>query len=86
MAGIYIGGGLSSLSIAIAESIGWRGSAYAVAAGGFALAFLLRFTVKEPVRVPAAAPTATPEASGYDKVGQGARDPERDQNFTIKQR
>ncbi|CAN0506464.1 unnamed protein product, partial [Laminaria digitata] len=50
IAGIYVGEGLSSLSIAIAEGIGWRGSAYLVATFGFLLALLVSFTVKEPAR------------------------------------
>lgn len=48
--GVYVGGGLSSLSIAMAKSVGWRASAYIVASYGFCLALLTRLTVREPQR------------------------------------
>eukprot|EP00904_Undaria_pinnatifida_P006879 jgi/Undpi1/3320/HiC_scaffold_15.g06693.m1 len=83
--GIYIGGGLSSLSIAMAEAIGWRGTAYSVAAFGFSLACLLFLTVKESVRVPAPISTTAAGSPEPEKTGQGTRDPEGDQTFTVKQ-
>lgn len=74
--GVYVGGGLSSLSIAMAQGIGWRASAYTVAAYGFVLAVLVRVTVKEPVRAPAAAP-ANDHA---DEESEG------DKDYTVKER
>ncbi|CAN0503817.1 unnamed protein product, partial [Ectocarpus sp. 8 AP-2014] len=48
--GVYVGGGLSSLSIAMAQGIGWRASAFTVAGYGLLLSLLVRFTVREPAR------------------------------------
>lgn len=47
--GVYIGSGAASISMIIADSIGWRNTSYATAAFGIFCGFLL-FTVKEPRR------------------------------------
>jgi MFS family permease len=47
---IYVGGGLASLSLAMARGIGWRSTCWILAGIGGALAVLLRGTVREPVR------------------------------------
>jgi MFS family permease len=46
--GIYIGGGLASLSILIARSAGWRMACVIVGGIGIAIGILLLCTVKEP--------------------------------------
>ena len=69
----------------MAEAIGWRGTAYSVAAFGFSLACLLFLTVKESVRVPAPISTTAAGSPEPEKTGQGTRDPEGDQTFTVKQ-
>ncbi|CAN0495478.1 unnamed protein product, partial [Scytosiphon promiscuus] len=85
--GFYVGEGLSSLSIAIAESIGWRQTAYSVATSGFLLALLLCFTVKEPTRASVVTPTATiADSSASQGTEQGARNPKGDNTFTVTQR
>uniref|UniRef100_A0A7S2Y1D3 Major facilitator superfamily (MFS) profile domain-containing protein n=1 Tax=Fibrocapsa japonica TaxID=94617 RepID=A0A7S2Y1D3_9STRA len=48
--GVYLGGGLSSLSITMAESIGWRSTTFLVAMVGFVLAAVFVLTVQEPTR------------------------------------
>lgn len=48
--GVYVGGGLSSLSIVMSHQIGWRWSSYSVGVCGAAVTLLLMLTVKEPVR------------------------------------
>jgi MFS family permease len=48
--GIYVGGGLSSLSIAMAETIGWRGSCFVITCFGALLAVMVFVTLKEPER------------------------------------
>ncbi|CAM9987824.1 unnamed protein product [Ascophyllum nodosum] len=75
--GVYVGGGLSSLSIAMAKSVGWRVSAYTVALYGFVLALLVRFTVKEPHRARATLPSR-------DTRG-GERNGGEDEDFTFSQ-
>ena len=86
--GIYIGAGLSSLSIAMAEAIGWRATCYYVAGSGFFLAFVWLFTVKEPARVALANTVTTPPVHSMEtgQNGQGTRDPEEDRVYTMKQR
>lgn len=87
LAGIYVGGGLSSLSIAIAESVGWRGAAYLVSTSGFLLALLVGVTVKEPLRIAAATPpAAAAEGSQSHTSGPSGQGPEGDQTFTVMQR
>lgn len=83
--GVYVGGGLSSLSIALAKWVGWRGSAYTVAGYGLLLSLLVRFTVREPVRTPAAIPvaSATQEEGGR---GAGKDDEEREKDYTVTER
>lgn len=68
--GVYVGGGLSSLSIALAKVVGWRGSAYTVAGYGLLLSLLVRFTVREPVRTPAV--TAPAPAPSHEAGGGGS--------------
>ncbi len=46
--GIYIGGGLASLSIVIARAFGWRAACVIVGCIGIGLGFLFAATVKEP--------------------------------------
>lgn len=48
--GVYVGGGLGSLSIAMAIAIGWRATCYFVGGLGFVLALILFATVGEPAR------------------------------------
>lgn len=67
-----MGGGLSSLSIAMAKGVGWRCSCYIVAGYGFLLALLVRLTVREPPRKPAQSQTET--------------NTEEDEDFTVMQR
>eukprot|EP00752_Nemacystus_decipiens_P008775 g7830.t1 len=98
--GVYVGGGLSSLSIALAKVVGWRGSAYSVAGYGLLLSVLVRFTVKEPVRTPAIVPPPSAgraPAAGSDEddlVGAGgsggraagaSEDECGDEDFTVAQ-
>jgi MFS family permease len=47
--GVYVGGGLGSLSLAMARGIGWRTTCWILASIGGFLAVLLRGTVREPV-------------------------------------
>lgn len=77
--GVYVGGGLSSLSIAMAEGIGWRASAYTVAAYGLCLSLVVRFTVREPARI------VSDPAAG-DRSSQPIKDEEGDKDFTFMQR
>jgi len=49
--GVYIGSGLGSLSIAMAEQIGWRNTCHAVAIYGLMLAAVTLCTIREPRRV-----------------------------------
>lgn len=66
--GVYVGGGLSSLSIAMAEGVGWRMSAFIVAAYGLLLSLFVRLTIKEPVRSPSSVRTvAQQEDSDAEK-------------------
>ncbi|KAG5185260.1 major facilitator superfamily domain-containing protein [Tribonema minus] len=58
--GIYVGGGMGSLSLAMAMAFGWRATCYAAAASGGALALLTRATVREPPRSGAAAASLKP--------------------------
>ncbi|CAM9631107.1 unnamed protein product, partial [Phaeothamnion confervicola] len=60
--GVYVGGGLGSMSIAMARGMGWRSTCYAVAAYGFLLALLTRLTVREPKRSTSKARPAAPTA------------------------
>jgi len=48
--GVYVGGGLSSLSIIMAHGVGWRWTSYAVSVIGAAVTLLLVLTVREPKR------------------------------------
>eukprot|EP00612_Vaucheria_litorea_P003576 CAMPEP_0171462658 /NCGR_PEP_ID=MMETSP0945-20130129/6603_1 /TAXON_ID=109269 /ORGANISM="Vaucheria litorea, Strain CCMP2940" /LENGTH=442 /DNA_ID=CAMNT_0011989219 /DNA_START=64 /DNA_END=1392 /DNA_ORIENTATION=- len=48
--GVYIGGGMSSLSLTLALTIGWRNTCYLAALTGIFLAFVLRLTLTEPER------------------------------------
>lgn len=72
--GVYVGGGLSSLSIALAKVVGWRGSAYTVAGYGLLLSLLVRFTVREPARIPAVtAPAPAPSHEAGQNSDSNAR-------------
>lgn len=86
--GVYVGGGLSSLSIALAKVVGWRGSAYTVAGYGLLLSLLVRFTVREPARTPAVVPLPAGRADGDVGVGNGpaAGEEEGDKDYTVTQR
>ncbi|CAM9848940.1 unnamed protein product, partial [Hapterophycus canaliculatus] len=83
--GVYVGGGLSSLSIALAKWVGWRGSAYTVAGYGLLLSLLVRFTVKEPARTPAAIPipSAADPAQGAEGGGPAVKDEEEEKDYTV---
>ena len=76
--GVYIGGGIASMCIQMAGSIGWRDSCFLIAVVGFALAAIHLTLVREPPRVGAAkkldAPAAAPElvAEGPKKSFQEA--------------
>ncbi len=48
--GVYLGGGLSSLSITFAETIGWRATCIIVAGIGLAITILVIISVREPDR------------------------------------
>ncbi len=48
--GVYLGGGLSSLSITFAETIGWRATCVFVAGIGLAIAILVIISLSEPDR------------------------------------
>lgn len=48
--GVYVGGGLSSMSIAMAESVGWRGTCFVITCFGALLAVMVFVTMKEPER------------------------------------
>ena len=50
-AGVYVGGGLASVSELIAEGMGWRETCYLVAIIGAGLSVALALTTKEPARV-----------------------------------
>lgn len=52
--GVYIGGGLASVSESIAESLGWRETCYLCAVIGAGVSTILFVTVKEPARQKAA--------------------------------
>lgn len=89
--GVYVGGGLSSLSIAMAQGIGWRASAYTVAGYGLLLSLLVRFTVREPARTPAATAPApanrtseAEEGGGYAPANGSSGDAEKD--YTARER
>lgn len=85
--GVYVGGGLSSLSIALAKAVGWRGSAYAVASYGLLLSVLVRFTVREPVRTPAVtAPAAGDDGEVGGKSQSRHADEDGDKDYTITER
>lgn len=73
--GVYVGGGLSSLSIAMAKGVGWRASCFIVACYGFLLSLLVRFSIREPVRAPSTARTSP-----------GQSESNADKDYTIKQR
>ena len=49
--GMYIGGGLASVSMDIATSIGWRSTCFVCAIFGGAMAVVLFTTMKEPTRM-----------------------------------
>mmetsp|Transcript_21483 Transcript_21483/g.32945 ORF Transcript_21483/g.32945 Transcript_21483/m.32945 type:complete len:482 (-) Transcript_21483:1509-2954(-) len=49
-AGVYVGGGLASVCIAMAQSMGWRGTCVLIATIGFILGGFEYFLVKEPQR------------------------------------
>lgn len=90
--GVYVGGGLSSLSIALAEVVGWRGSAYTVAGYGLLLSLLVRFSVREPPRTPAVtAPSPAPshepggDSDGSSR-GSGACEGGSEKDYTAKDR
>ncbi|CAM9103237.1 unnamed protein product [Ectocarpus sp. 13 AM-2016] len=83
--GVYVGGGLSSLSIAMAQGIGWRASAFTVAGYGLLLSLLVRFTVREPARTPAVTAPApanrtsdAEEGGGYAPTNGSSGDAEKD--------
>ena len=67
----------------MADDIGWRWTAYSLAAFGFLLALLLFFTVKEPVHGSVATLSAIITESGH---GTRDPDPEGHRTYTIKQR
>jgi len=69
--GVYVGGGLSSLSIVMAEEEGWRQTCFIVAIVGFAVSIAVILTVKEPPR--AASPDS--QTAGEDK----------DEEFTMQE-
>eukprot|EP00640_Fibrocapsa_japonica_P001860 CAMPEP_0113940958 /NCGR_PEP_ID=MMETSP1339-20121228/6974_1 /TAXON_ID=94617 /ORGANISM="Fibrocapsa japonica" /LENGTH=453 /DNA_ID=CAMNT_0000944957 /DNA_START=10 /DNA_END=1371 /DNA_ORIENTATION=+ /assembly_acc=CAM_ASM_000762 len=48
--GVYLGGGLSSLSIVMADSLGWKVTCVVVALIGLFLAVVVMSTIKEPPR------------------------------------
>eukprot|EP00617_Octactis_speculum_P003084 CAMPEP_0185776024 /NCGR_PEP_ID=MMETSP1174-20130828/84137_1 /TAXON_ID=35687 /ORGANISM="Dictyocha speculum, Strain CCMP1381" /LENGTH=465 /DNA_ID=CAMNT_0028463793 /DNA_START=19 /DNA_END=1416 /DNA_ORIENTATION=- len=52
--GVYIGGGLASISESIAESLGWRETMYMCAVVGAGVSTILFATVREPARQRAA--------------------------------
>eukprot|EP00903_Cladosiphon_okamuranus_P006304 g6182.t1 len=88
--GVYVGGGLSSLSIALAKAVGWRGSAYTVAGYGLLLSLLVRFTVREPVRMQAVtAPPVAAARRGDDVEGRSGAAPAAeeagDKDYTISE-
>ena len=64
--GVYIGGGVASLCLEMAESWGWRRSCYLIALVGFALAMACLLFVREPPRAGKAAPAAA-AADALDK-------------------
>lgn len=84
--GVYVGGGLSSLSIALAKWVGWRGSAYTVAGYGLLLSLLVRFTVKEPARTPAAIPVPSATDSRESDGGGAAKEEEGEKDYTVTER
>lgn len=49
--GVYIGGGLASLCISMAQSLGWRFTCFGIALVGFGLAAVQALFVQEPDRV-----------------------------------
>jgi MFS family permease len=58
--GVYVGGGLSSLTIVVARSVGWRWASRVVALAGLGAALGLLGVVAEPARKSAAVPGAKP--------------------------
>eukprot|EP00630_Chrysocystis_fragilis_P007346 CAMPEP_0197395608 /NCGR_PEP_ID=MMETSP1165-20131217/7168_1 /TAXON_ID=284809 /ORGANISM="Chrysocystis fragilis, Strain CCMP3189" /LENGTH=448 /DNA_ID=CAMNT_0042921373 /DNA_START=30 /DNA_END=1379 /DNA_ORIENTATION=+ len=48
--GVYLGGGLASLCISMASSMGWRATCFLIATIGFALAAVEVLSVREPTR------------------------------------
>ncbi|CAM9202297.1 unnamed protein product, partial [Sphacelaria rigidula] len=65
--GVYVGGGLSSLSIAMAEGVGWRMSAFIVAGYGLILSVFVRLSVREPMRTSSGVGTRAEEGSDAQK-------------------
>mmetsp|Transcript_23972 Transcript_23972/g.31122 ORF Transcript_23972/g.31122 Transcript_23972/m.31122 type:complete len:410 (+) Transcript_23972:92-1321(+) len=63
--GVYVGGGLGSLAIAMSDGVGWRTACYIVAVYGFILAALTILTVKEPERTQKKSVEAAPQEAEY---------------------
>lgn len=74
--GVYVGGGLSSLSIAMAKGVGWRMSSFAVAGYGFLLSILVRLTIREPLR----------SRDAGQSEERTREDPRQDEDYTVGQR
>jgi len=63
--GVYVGGGLGSLAIAMANGFGWRVTCFIVAVFGFVLAAVIVLTVKEPARTQNKKVEATTQEDNY---------------------
>jgi MFS family permease len=70
--GVYVGGGLSSLSIIMAEHEGWRGTCFTIASIGLVLSAVFVLSVREPPRASAeekgGALSDKKDAKGEEKV------------------
>ena len=64
--GVYVGGGLSSLSIIMSHGVGWRWTSYAVGILGAVVTLLLLLTVKEPERDAGSAKVEDPSTQARD--------------------
>lgn len=66
--GMYIGGGLASVSLDLATGIGWRSTCYVCAIFGGACACILFGTMKEPTRMNAPVKKAAGEEDEKDQL------------------
>jgi len=67
--GVYVGGGLSSLSIVIDNALGWKGTSYLCGGLGLLVSLGLLFILTEPERAGASAKAKSANSYGDESLG-----------------